>query len=159
MITLKDWREFLHECGLVAEQWLHVSRVGEAYIFWRVGRTRAASRSERVQKIMDRFLVNPQAGEATLEQLLREPQDGASEVKETISDEVRQRITEMLHNIAEEKPNPEAQPIPQVFVGRPLEYVCRWNSHRANLNKSMNFSEHGQKTDGVFCVAFAQLRG
>jgi hypothetical protein len=56
---------------------------------------------------MDRFLVNPQAGEATLEQLLREPQDGASEVKETISDEVRQRITEMLHNIAEEKPNPE----------------------------------------------------
>jgi hypothetical protein len=47
MITLKDWHEFLYECGLVGQQWMHVALVRQAYLSWRTGMTADKFKQEK----------------------------------------------------------------------------------------------------------------
>jgi hypothetical protein len=106
MITIQDWQEFLYECGLTGQQWLHVNHVGTAYICWRLGMTTAPHGPEQFQRMMDSFRANPEAAEDILETLLAEPQYCAGGVIATIPEGSGHRIKQMLHLILNEKPNP-----------------------------------------------------
>jgi len=82
----------LYECGLCGQDWLHVNRVGEAYIRWRIERH-----------------PHEQWGEITeekLSELLCEPHYGMAGALSVIPEAMRQRITRMLHFIVNEKPAP-----------------------------------------------------
>ena len=105
MVTQHDWHEFLYPCHLVGHQWLHVNRVGIAYICWRTGVT--ITSHDKAQKMLDAFLSDPQAGEERLGQYLAEPHFGAKGPDSVISEDNKQRIIKMLHYIVTEKPNPE----------------------------------------------------
>jgi hypothetical protein len=101
MVTLRAWYDFLYDCDLCGQQWLHINRVGQTYIFWRAGETSGPF----AQAIMDAFLVNPEAGEETLAKFLAEAHYGAGGVVSNIPEESKQRITKMLHYIVSEKPD------------------------------------------------------
>jgi hypothetical protein len=103
--TVKEWQEFLYDCGLHGQQWLHVDAIGTAYLCWKMGMTVAPFSQERVQVIMDEFLANPDAGEEILSNLLAESHYGLGGVRWTIHEEAKQRIIKMLHFILNEKPN------------------------------------------------------
>lgn len=105
MVTQHDWHEFLYSCDLIGQDWLHVNRVGMAYIYWRTGVTTTSS--EKAQKILDAFLCDPGSGEERLAQYLAEPHYGAQGANSIISEENRQRIVKMLHYIVTEKPKLE----------------------------------------------------
>jgi len=92
MFTVKEWHEFLYECGLVGEGWLYVNRVGGAYIRWRALGVRDADWGEITEE--------------KLSELLSIPQYGMCGVLKIIPEQVRQRITKMLHFVVNEKPNP-----------------------------------------------------
>ncbi len=103
MITQHDWHELLYSCDLAGQLWMHVDRVGMAYICWRTGVT--ATPSEEAQKILNAFLSDPGSGEERLAQYLAEPHYGARGPNSLISEVDKQRIIKMLHYIVNEKPN------------------------------------------------------
>jgi len=110
MFTEKEWHEFLYACDLVGHQWLHVNRVGIAYIYWRLQRAvpfKPSPWSDKVQETVDSFQANPERGEETLAQLLAEAHYGPGGVESVIPEESRQKIVKMLHYIVNEKPNPD----------------------------------------------------
>ncbi|MGB7434393.1 MAG: hypothetical protein WBR26_18770 [Candidatus Acidiferrum sp.] len=105
MFTIKEWHEFLYECGLIGQQWLHADRVGMAYLYWRTGETDDPFKQEKVQAMLDAFRADPAAGEETLLKFLSEPQWVGEGATRTIPEETKQRIVKMLHFILNEEPN------------------------------------------------------
>ena len=108
MITELEWHEFLYSCDLEGQLWLHVNRVGWAYVSWRMGMaTTPFGPQSEAQKMLDAFAANPAKADQRLAEFLAEPHYGAKADLSAVSEKNKEKIIRMLRLIVSEKPNPE----------------------------------------------------
>ena len=104
MLTTREWEDFLYSCDLEGQLWLHVNRVGAAYICWRLEILEPQTGGDKVQKMMDAFAADPTNADLRLAEFLSEQHYGAGAVLTVVSEENIGKIIRMLHFIVRERP-------------------------------------------------------